>query len=371
MTGVPSVAGEYAGKFETGAAAPAVPHLRFLDGLRGVAALYVVIHHSFQFSYNLAEFPRAFVLLRWGQAAVAVFIAISGYCLALPVVRSNLTLKGGALHFYKKRARRILVPYYTALAMGVILGTFTTPAGHRLGFLSVPLIRNALLAHLFLYENWAWAYSFMFNGPLWSVAMEAQIYLLFPLIVLAWRRFGIAWVLGVTFVVSHLLFFLLKHLGPANYLFLFVLGAWAAKLGLERRGLTALKATFFLCVAVFLAFPYMKDVYADLFVGVGISCLMAVCARTNFWVRPLLSLGLFTWLGSFSYSIYLIHNVIQHLYLDTALRLRAVPPGRPLFLFMCFVLTPVILGLAYVFHLLIERPFMTVHKVRPQAAQSA
>jgi peptidoglycan/LPS O-acetylase OafA/YrhL len=104
------VDGEYAGKFETGAPAPAVPHLQFLDGLRGLAALYVVIHHSSQASYVGLVFPKQLFFLGWGRAAVTTFIAISGYCLALPVVRAGITLKGGALHFYGKRARAFSFP---------------------------------------------------------------------------------------------------------------------------------------------------------------------------------------------------------------------------------------------------------------------
>ena len=157
----------YAGKFETGAVAPAVPHLKFLDGLRGIAALYVVLHHSYQASYMGIHAPTGFFFFRWGRAAVTIFIAISGYCLGLPVVRSGLLLKGGTLHFYKKRARRILTPYYVALAMGVASDAFLlTPAGHRLSWLSTPLTKNAILAHLFLVQNWSEILALQFNGPL-------------------------------------------------------------------------------------------------------------------------------------------------------------------------------------------------------------
>jgi peptidoglycan/LPS O-acetylase OafA/YrhL len=360
------LADEYAGKFETGASAPVTPHLKFLDGLRGIAALYVVIHHSCQASYVGLEMPGGLFFLRWGRAAVTIFIAISGYCLGLPVVRAGFTLRGGTLHFYGKRARRILAPYYVALAAGIAMCVFLlTPAGLRLAWLSNPFIIRAIIAHIFMVHNWSPNLAYMFNGPLWSVATEVQIYLIFPSMVLLWRRWGSIYMLICFFVASHLALYLSGHRGSINYLFVFALGAYAAERSLDERHLRALKITFYICLIGFLALPDVKEVYQDLIVGVGISCMMTLCARSNFWPRAVLSLRLFTWLGGFSYSIYLIHAVIQTIYLDTRIGLLPrFPPGPLRLLFMCFGLTPIILGLSYLFHLAVERPFMTVHKPR-------
>ena len=358
---------EYAGKFETGAIAPVTPHLKFLDGLRGVAALYVVLNHSRNLSYAVDAVPQSLYFLGWGRAAVTIFIAISGYCLALPVVRSGLALKGGGLHFYQKRARRILPPYYVALALGVIVELFLASLHHPMVFWSDPLNRKGLFAHLFLAQNWLADVEFTFNGPLWSVAMEVQIYLFFPVMVLIWRRFGIAWMLAGTFIFSVGVYFLTGHRGPADYLFIFALGVWAAQLSFGKLNLLALKVAFFACLLAFLAPLHIREIYTDLIVGVGAASLMAVCARTSFWPHSLLSLSFFTWLGSFSYSLYLVHGPIQDLFVGTLAGRSWIGPGLPTFLFSCFVLTPIIVGLSYVFHLTIERPFMTVHKVRTAA----
>jgi peptidoglycan/LPS O-acetylase OafA/YrhL len=350
----------YAGKFETGAISPAVQHLEFLDGLRGVAALYILLHHSCRLAFLTIATPKAFFFFGWGHAVVTIFIAISGYCLSLPVVRSGLTLKGGALHFYRKRARRILTPYYASLAMGIMMFAFLTAPGHRLSIFTDSLNRKAIIAHLFMVHNWLPDVMFTINGPLWSVAMEMQIYMLFPLIVLGWKRFGTIWMLASTFLLSHLVFFLSGHRGPANYLFIFVLGAWAANLSPGKRNMVYLKSMFYICMIAFLALPDIKDVYSDLLVGVGVSCMMAVCAQTTlFWPRSVLSLRFFTWLGGFSYSIYLIHSVLQSIYL----RMPWIPAGFPLLFFLLGII-PIILGVSYLFHMTIERPFMTVHTPR-------
>src|SRR5262245_54437637 len=92
------------------------PRLAFLDGLRGLAALYVVLHHaalevsggSFSRGSNLVR-----GLLRHGHFAVAVFIVLSGYCLMRPVAGDPLgRLRGGMWGYLGRRARRILPPYF-------------------------------------------------------------------------------------------------------------------------------------------------------------------------------------------------------------------------------------------------------------------
>lgn len=94
--------------------------LEYLDGLRGLAALYVVAHHvGIHVSFMKLESPIARCLWRIfdaGSLAVTVFIALSGYCLMLPVVRRvDGSLPGGFLKYIGRRAKRILPPYYLAI----------------------------------------------------------------------------------------------------------------------------------------------------------------------------------------------------------------------------------------------------------------
>jgi peptidoglycan/LPS O-acetylase OafA/YrhL len=105
-------------------------HLPHLDGVRAVLALYVAAHHCYLSSWALdrgAALPPAAVgrMVNWllfGRLAVAGFIALSGYCLMLPVARGDGRLRGGTMRFYFKRARRILPTFYAALIFCVIVG---------------------------------------------------------------------------------------------------------------------------------------------------------------------------------------------------------------------------------------------------------
>src|SRR5437660_75394 len=113
------------------AQAPSVPvplapsrfRLDFLDGIRGLAALYVALFHVSYARQSLPEPARHLTdWLQFGHYAVGVFIVLSGYCLMLPVARSaDGRLRGGVGSYLRRRAWRILPPYYAALVLALAL----------------------------------------------------------------------------------------------------------------------------------------------------------------------------------------------------------------------------------------------------------
>lgn len=184
---------------------------RFLDGIRGFAALFVVMHHVQQEAAYHRDIPpvleRATRLLELGHYAVAVFIVLSGFSLMLPLVRStDYQLPGGFWHYLARRARRILPPYYAAMALSalvfLLLPSLRTQVGWRTDLENPPfdvanLITHALLVH----DITPWALKL--NSPMWTVATEWHIYFLFPLIFLpVWRRFGIIAAIASGFMIA-------------------------------------------------------------------------------------------------------------------------------------------------------------------------
>ena len=104
------------------AAAPSPPvpairsglRVRFLDGIRGLAALYVVIHHAYlevavkaQFSELIHRLGPINFLFDSGKLAVDIFIVLSGYALMLPVVRAGGRIRS-LPDYIRRRCRRIL-----------------------------------------------------------------------------------------------------------------------------------------------------------------------------------------------------------------------------------------------------------------------
>src|SRR5882724_12742624 len=213
--------------------------LEYLDGLRAVAALYVVLFHA-GVGFNsgpLSGVARiVWHTLVFGHDAVAILIVLSGYCLMLPVARAEGQLARGLWHYFARRAWRILPPYYAAvlgslllLALVPALETPTTTIWAD----SFPAFGLAPVgSHLLLIHNLYRSLANRIDGPLWSVATEWQIYFFFPLLLLPiWRRLGAALRVLVGFIVGGSLLWLAPEAADTAaswYLGLFALGMGAA-----------------------------------------------------------------------------------------------------------------------------------------------
>lgn len=374
--------------------------LEFLDGLRGLAAFYVVLFH-FLWVDHLPHWANLAILwTRLGHCAVTVFIVLSGYSLMVPVVRSaDHTLKGGALGYLKRRAWRIMPPYYAAIALS-LLGLALSPEGKAFlhGVRSKEWLTNfdpmVLISHLLLFDNLKLEWSTRINLPLWSVATEWQIYFLLPLALLPlWRRFG-----NMPMLAAGLLLGMIpmsaalwhQNLSAAClwYVGVFSLGAVGASLSFgvntpQMRRATSDKSLLCITLAALAAYVlvarcvppvhvaasasdfgtrfYVVEALKDISVGVGIVCLLVFCARERHetalpLVLRLLQSRLAKTLGVFSYSLYLTHCIV----LDKVGYYVQVLHLSPLasLAFRVFVAVPVALGFAYAFHLAFERPFL-------------
>lgn len=365
--------------------------LDMLDGLRGLAALYVALFHAVLYS-GYANTPRdalsapmqlvAF-LFDYGTYAVPVFIVLSGFCLMLPLVQRNTTeLPGGFAAFVRRRAWRILPPYYAALllALGVIAlaPALQTPQGTAWDT-KLPITLDAVMAHLLLIHNLRPDWIFRIDGPMWSVSVEWQIYFLFPAILLPiLRRTNMALT-----VVAALALGLLPHLLlPASmglddshlwFLGLFAMGMAGAAIAFSDgpRALAYrtqarwrwLNIALTLVVLGGLVWNHSwMDWHAYLFEPLAGLVVMHWLVRFTAMLRSgaarsaglrLLESRVLVGLGGFSYSLYLIHNPIQALFNLESLRLPISADAR--LALMLGVATPFSIGCAYVFYLLVER----------------
>ena len=154
----------------------------------------------------------------------------------LPLARTvDGRFRGGVGQYLHRRARRILPPYYFALALSIIIAVLTAPlqrvaGGHWPWSLASPVI----LGHLFLLDDLAPQFGGNLDPPMWSVATEWQIYFIFPFLLLPiWRRFGNAATLGAALVLGigpRFLFGTAANIGPPWYITLFTFGMIAAVL---------------------------------------------------------------------------------------------------------------------------------------------
>ncbi|WP_422924256.1 acyltransferase family protein [Singulisphaera sp. PoT] len=179
--------------------AGARPRIGFLDGLRGLAAIYVVLHHAALMVAPAGLSGTAQVvryLLRHGHYAVSLFVVLSGFGLMQRVlVDGGDRLPGGTLAYVLRRARRILPPYYAALGLTWLLIALIpalgepglTPWDRALPAFST----GSIVAHLLLIHNLDGQWIFRVAPPFWSLATEWQAFLLFPALLAARRRWGI------------------------------------------------------------------------------------------------------------------------------------------------------------------------------------
>jgi peptidoglycan/LPS O-acetylase OafA/YrhL len=376
--------------------APAAePRLRleFLDGLRGLAALYVVLFHAAYFSMGRPLSPVARFLTQWlhyGHFAVDVFIVLSGFCLMMPVVRAGRgALPHGFRDYIGRRARRILPPYYAAFGLSLALAAISevafvaTPAGS-------PFTAGNLLSHLFLVHNMSLDWAYRVNGPLWSVATEWQIYFLFPLILLpVWRRFGNGAAILAGFAIGLAPVYLLPQ--KANlwwacpwFIGLFALGMAAAAVAFnpsaKRRPWlrwiatwqTAALASAMVVVLERWGLRGRNMWQSDLLVGVGTASLILYCVRVRQASVPLspvvraLEARWVVGLGAMSYSLYLVHYPV----IQGGLRLlQSRGASVEVILAVQLSLTlGLVLSLAYLFHLAFERRFMNLPRPSTHAA---
>ncbi|MBD0258461.1 MAG: acyltransferase [Cytophagales bacterium] len=363
-------------------ALPAAPlHLKYLDGLRALAALYVLVHHSFLQVYP-GHRPVAGRFTAWGDLffyggyAVALFIVLSGFCLALPVVRGDGRLKHGVLGFLRGRALRILPPYFLAVAASLLLiwGCIGRETGTHWD-VSIPVSGKSIVTHLLLIHDLVGDFASI-NHSFWSIAVEWRIYLLFPLLVVAWRAAGPLGSTALVLVASYLAF---RGLLPfdhrayhVHFAGLFTLGMLAATVAYSPApfyarlrkapwALLALAGLAGVVVASKVPLPngeLLQGYQRDYVVGIWATALLVYLAtRPQSALHRLLSRQPLVWLGGFAYSIYLMHApLIQVVWQYLLFPLHS--DDTVTFRVLVLVGTPVIVANCYLFYVCCEKPFV-------------
>lgn len=382
--------------------------LNFLDGLRALLALAVVIIHAFEmFGLGIEGFfgvehdisgmgdsPVAqtirflyvYLVSHFGYA-VEAFIVVSGFSMMLPVARTvDLRIKGGFLGFMQRRARRILPPYYAALVFsilifGLIPGLNQPSTIGALWDLALPVFDwGVIISHLLLIHNVNPEWFGKINLPLWTIAVEWQLYFLFTPLVLLARRWGIFAMVAIASAlgIGQLALPFSYPLSQPLFLGLFAMGMSGALIGFSKDpGLVKARQRI----------PWVALALLLLVLSVGVSVLIGQMGLSQYERTPLgliiglavtcLLVGLTTLselgkerhpalqvlnsmplvnMGRFSYSLYLIHFptlaavAIACLHLNIAFtpaHLIVIGPGS----LLC-------IAVAWFFYKLFEEPFL-------------
>jgi peptidoglycan/LPS O-acetylase OafA/YrhL len=234
---------------------------------------------------------------------------------------------------------------------------------------------GAIVSHLLFVHNLFPQYSSKIDYPMWSIGLEWQLYLFFPLLVWGFRRTSGVVVTAVTLVVAMVIRASWRHLpglwssimrdGPLAYLMIFAAGMIAASLTVKRVRLAPNWVLGVGAVAAFLAvrFSSGNGLVHDLAATIAALTVLLLAADPQTRVSRALSTPWLVWLGIFSYSIYLVHAPLLHLTWFALLPLKLSPDVYCAALLLAL---PLILLVCYGFHLWFERPFMRIAPSTPR-----
>lgn len=357
--------------------------LESIDGLRGLACLSVLLYHSCVHFGDIgwprsgfASFPLTQAhLFAYGYGGVDLFFVLSGFCLAYPIV-SRPERAVNWKQYAINRVRRIVPPYWAAMLLLACLSLWIThhavqpfAAQHILDW---PGTKQVVYSLLLITSS--------FNTSFWTLPVEWRWYFVLPVLILHWRRIGAVGVLlcsvlvslAATFVFmpSHLvsLKFLIGFL-PV-YLPLFGLGIWAASLAAgrdkfswERQAVRWAPAGAIAALLLVIAFAPSGEAVFTTKMGLvrlatwGPFCFFLVLAATQQGrVQRFASWRPLVWVGTFSYSLYLVHE--PFLRMSAALILPRHWSMGWVLLLQIIVLPAILIGFSYLFFLVAEKPFL-------------
>jgi len=295
--------------------------IRALTGLRGVAALYVVIFHS-QAYYR---FPREIMpFIRHGYLAVDLFFILSGFVMAMTY--AGLFADGFCIkkfkHFLLLRLARIyplfaLMTVVTALLIATVLSD-TYDFSEEL---PRALLFNFTLTHV-------WGMSNSIVPPSWSISTEWLAYLLFPAGIYAALKVPRRWSLlglGVSFAVLAAIAYgpvwiaqtALRHRhGPLDVVSSYAVGTtlrclasfYIGLVAYRFRDLTPAKTALPLFI---LAVLLLCQTGSDLALVAVFGLLIMALSHDTGQLARLLGQSWMYWMGLVSYALYLIHDLVQ------------------------------------------------------------
>jgi peptidoglycan/LPS O-acetylase OafA/YrhL len=312
-----------------------------LDGLRAIAAAGVLLFHL----------PLGF----WfGATGVDLFFVLSGYLITGIILR-NQGLRGFYRTFYVRRALRIFPIYYLAIALVVGLNVLR----------SHPEKMDALPYCLFYAQGisyyWGSAPPVMLSslGHTWTLAIEEQFYLFWPLAVTAIGGKRL-WLLSITFVILPLV---LRSFGLSSSVLFghcegLALGGLLVAFSNWFRNRKAWCLVPILILALPCAFLFRREgllcqgQHCPMFESVSLFAISIsyfaviglVVLKTGHWSLSILRLPLLVALGQISYGLYLYHWIIYE-GLDTVFKF-GMHLGDPWWLDLLKVMTSVAVAIA-------------------------
>ncbi len=372
-------------------------HLLPLDGVRGLAILIVVVHNAAWIAGESHDFLMKLTtaITATGWLGVSLFFTLSGF-LITGILLDTKHKPTYFESFYLRRTLRIFPLYYAVIAFTVLVAPLLAWSPEWIA----SVYRTQWLYWLYI-TNWFLPFGSLIFGlsTFWSLAVEEQFYLLWPLVVRHMTSRRLALLCLVVMAVTPVIRWALRAAGlPADVNYFWTITRWdalfagalVAILLREERGVHILRrwqgrvaalAGTALIVLVGLQHGFHSDGMGTQVIGQSLIAILSACLiayaveegpHASRRLQGCLSLGALRTLGKYSYAMYVFHFPIHMLltpYAEAWVQ-GADTPARfarvALYVSTILVLS---LAMALISWRLIEKPFLDLKdKIAPRPA---
>jgi peptidoglycan/LPS O-acetylase OafA/YrhL len=336
-----------------------------IDGLRALAVIPVILYHT------------GFKLFGGGYVGVDVFFVISGYLITTIILAELEAGTFSLTRFYERRARRILPALFVVMFACLPFAWFWLLPNAMRGFSSSLVAVPTFLSNIYFWRQSGYFDTATELKPLihtWSLAVEEQYYVLFPLFLMLTWKLGKRWIVGflvLVFGISLAGAQLLSVMHPTFAFYMLPTRGWELLIGAfiafyysrhnikkHNDTIEQLGSLFGLLLIVYSVFAYNdKTPFPSIYTLVPTlgAALIIIFATHKTVVGQLLGLKPLVAIGLISYSAYLWHQPIF-----AFARERSFDEPST---YLMSVLALLSFALAYLSWKYIERPFRNKHRI--------
>lgn len=290
-----------------------------IDGLRALAVIPVIFFHA------------GFETFQGGFIGVDIFFVISGYLIASIIFEEKLSKKFTLINFYERRSRRILPALFFVMIICIPFAWFWMMQDDLILFSKSLIFVSSFISNILFWQSSGYFQISSELNPLlhtWSLAIEEQFYLIFPIVIIIFWKFGIMRIFNILFIFL-LISLTLSHWGadnkPSANFYLPLTRAWEILLGvlvsiyiIKKKKIiyNSLSETlsligFFILIISFIYFDKntLHPSFYTFIPATG-TILIILFSNENSIIGKLLGSKLFVSVGLMSYSLYLWHQPI-------------------------------------------------------------
>ncbi|MEK9569381.1 MAG: acyltransferase family protein [Paracoccaceae bacterium] len=328
----------------------------YIDGMRALAVLPVILFHSQEDSFAA------------GYLGVDIFFVLSGFLISQQIFSGYDQNNFSFLEFVKRRARRILPALFFVILISSIFSVLLLRPEDLISFSTSVISAKLFISNIYFWRQTGYFDTLSNLKPLlhtWSLSVEGQFYLGFPLVILlagAWLRniprIVILWILfigsfGFFVVCSQIWPSASFYFGPTRFWELLA-GALAAQYTNQGnirpfQNLSSL-AFILICLCYYAGSQgFIEDRFVLTSAVVIATAVIVVFTRPGSWVHSLLANKILVVVGLISYSLYLWHQPVfaflRHYY------------GSTIPAFSWWIALSTVFLLSFATWLFIEKPF--------------